>query len=77
MACSKPMLGVTSDDSSLTYLRPETAQGILQILNKLLKFPERKFHLHCPNRKSFRNEINTKDFIFRVREFEQAEMSIC
>lgn len=71
----KTFVGPLEDESSQTYLRAETCQGIfvnfLNILNsQRLKIP---FGV-CQIGKSFRNEITTKNFIFRTREFEQMEM---
>jgi glycyl-tRNA synthetase len=68
-------LGAIVDDSSLAYLRPETAQGMFvnfkNILNTYrLKLP---FGIGQMGR-SFRNEITPRNFIFRSREFEQMEM---
>jgi len=68
-------LGVTVDDSSLAYLRPETAQGIF-VSYKTVRDSSRKkppFGIGQIG-KSFRNEITPGNFIFRTREFEQMEM---
>jgi len=71
----KTFMGPVEDKASLTYLRPETCQGIyinfLNVLNSMrLKIPFGMAQIG----KSFRNEINPKNFIFRTREFEQMEM---
>jgi len=71
----KTFIGPVEDKASLTYLRPETCQGIyinfLNVLNSMrLKIPFGIAQIG----KSFRNEINPKNFIFRIREFEQMEM---
>ena len=71
----KTFIGPVEDKASLTYLRPETCQGIyinfLNVLNSMrLKIPFGIAQIG----KSFRNEINPKNFIFRTREFEQMEM---
>ncbi len=71
----KTFIGPVEDKASLTYLRPETCQGIyinfLNVLNSMrLKIPLGIAQIG----KSFRNEINPKNFIFRTREFEQMEM---
>jgi len=71
----KTFIGPVEDKASLTYLRPETCQGIyinfLNVLNSMrLKIPFGMAQIG----KSFRNEINPKNFIFRTREFEQMEM---
>jgi len=71
----KTFIGPVEDKASVTYLRPETCQGIyinfLNVLNSMrLKIPFGMAQIG----KSFRNEINPKNFIFRTREFEQMEM---
>jgi len=71
----KTFQGVTEDNKSTIYLRPETAQGIfVDFLNV-----QRSMRLKVPFGvgqvgKSFRNEITPGNFIFRVREFEQMEL---
>ena len=71
----KTFQGVTEDNKSTVYLRPETAQGIFtDFLNV-----QRSMRLKIPFGigqvgKSFRNEITPGNFIFRVREFEQMEL---
>ena len=71
----KTFQGVTEDNKSTVYLRPETAQGIFtDFLNV-----QRSMRLKVPFGigqvgKSFRNEITPGNFIFRVREFEQMEL---
>ena len=71
----KTFIGPVENKASITYLRPETCQGIyinfLNVLNSMrLKLPFGMAQIG----KSFRNEINPKNFIFRTREFEQMEM---
>ncbi|MCX6133537.1 MAG: glycine--tRNA ligase [Ignavibacteriales bacterium] len=71
----KTFVGPLEDSSSVVYLRPETAQGIfVNFLNVQsagrLKIPFGIAQIG----KAFRNEINTKNFLFRTREFEQMEM---
>ena len=71
----KTFVGSVEDETSTTYLRPETCQGIyvnfLNVLNSMrLKIPFGVAQIG----KSFRNEITPKNFIFRLREFEQMEM---
>ncbi len=71
----KTFVGPVEDESSTTYLRPETCQGIyVNFLNVMetmrLKIPFGIAQIG----KAFRNEITPKDFIFRTREFEQMEM---
>lgn len=68
-------MGSTSEDSSTIYLRPETAQGIFVNFKNILRTSRRKLPLGvCNIGKSFRNEITPGNFIFRTREFEQAEL---
>ena len=71
----KTFLGPVEDNSNSTYLRPETAQGILvnflNVKNTINKNPP--FGI-AQIGKSFRNEITTGNFIFRTREFEMMEM---
>ena len=58
-----------------TYLRPETAQGMFCDFKQVLETSRQKIPFGIAQiGKSFRNEINTKDFLFRVREFEIAEI---
>ena len=70
-------IGSTSkdDDSSLIYLRPETAQGIYVNFKNVVDSSRVKIPFGIAQvGKSFRNEITTKNFIFRSCEFEQMEM---
>lgn len=68
-------IGVIEDEKSMTYLRPETAQGMFTDFKQILETSRRKIPFGIAQiGKSFRNEINTKDFLFRVREFEIAEI---
>lgn len=71
----KTHIGATEDESSVSYLRPETAQGIFVNFKNVLD----TFHPKLPFGmaqigKAFRNEIAPRDFIFRVRELEQMEI---
>ena len=68
-------LGPVQDDSSLHYLRPETAQGIFVNYANVAASARMKppFGIGQVG-KSFRNEITPGNFIFRTREFEQMEM---
>jgi glycyl-tRNA synthetase len=71
----KTSVGAVEDSSSVSYLRPETAQGIFVNFKNVLD----SFHPKLPFGlaqigKAFRNEITPRDFIFRVREFEQMEI---
>lgn len=68
-------LGVIKDESAKTYLRPETAQGMFTNFKQILDVSRKKIPFGIAQiGKCFRNEINTKDFLFRVREFEIAEI---
>lgn len=63
------------DETSLVYLRPETAQGIFINFNNVLTTSRRKLPFGVAQiGKSFRNEVTPGNFIFRTREFEQMEM---
>jgi len=65
--------GATSDD--VVYLRPETAQGIFVNFSNVLKTSRMKIPFGIAQTgKAFRNEIVARQFIFRMREFEQMEM---
>ncbi len=68
-------VGPIADDSSISYLRPETAQGIFTNYKNVLDtfYPDLPFGL-AQQGKAFRNEISPRDFIFRSREFEQMEI---
>jgi glycyl-tRNA synthetase len=66
---------VEDDQSSLVYLRPETAQGIFINFSNVLTTSRRKLPFGIAQiGKSFRNEVTPGNFIFRTREFEQMEM---
>ena len=68
-------LGAMADTSSLTYFRPETAQGIFVNFKNVLNSTSRKLPFGIAQiGKSFRNEITAGNFIFRSREFEQMEI---
>jgi len=68
-------LGAVSDASSKIYLRPETAQGIFVNFTNVLKTSRMKIPFGIAQiGKAFRNEIVARQFIFRMREFEQMEM---
>ncbi len=68
-------VGAVQDETSVSYLRPETAGGMfVNFKNVLDTFsPKLPFGL-AQIGKAFRNEIAPRDFIFRVREFEQMEI---
>jgi glycyl-tRNA synthetase len=68
-------IGAVEDSSATVYLRPETAQGMFVNFKNVVD----SFHPKLPFGlaqigKAFRNEITPRDFIFRVREFEQMEL---
>ncbi len=69
-------LGPVSDDNSnIIFLRPETAQGIFANFKNVLQTSRVKIPFGIAQvGKAFRNEITTKNFIFRTVEFEQMEM---
>ena len=68
-------LGSVSGDSSKIYLRPETAQGIFVNYLNVQKSGRKKLPFGIAQiGKAFRNEIIARQFIFRMREFEQMEM---
>jgi glycyl-tRNA synthetase len=68
-------LGASSDSSSDLYLRPETAQGIFVNFSNVQKTGRMKIPFGIAQTgKAFRNEIVARQFIFRMREFEQMEM---
>ena len=66
---------ITYEPSSVSYLRPETAQGIFTNYKNVVDsfYPDMPFGL-AQQGKAFRNEISPRDFIFRSREFEQMEI---
>jgi len=68
-------LGSVSGDSDKIYLRPETAQGIFVNFLNVQKTGRMKIPFGIAQTgKAFRNEIVARQFIFRMREFEQMEM---
>jgi len=68
-------MGANVDDSMTLFLRPETAQGIFANFRNVLDTTRIKIPFGIAQiGKSFRNEVTTKAFIFRTREFEQAEL---
>jgi glycyl-tRNA synthetase len=71
----KTSVGPVEDSSSVVYLRPETAQGIFVNFLNVQSASRQKLPFGIAQiGKAFRNEINTKNFLFRTREFEQMEM---
>ena len=68
-------IGPVKEEGSTVYLRPETAQGIFLNFKNYLQFSRKRPPFGIAQiGKSFRNEITTGNFIFRMREFEQMEM---
>ncbi len=71
----KTQMGATADAASDLYLRPETAQGIFVNFLNVQKTARMKIPFGIAQiGKAFRNEIVARQFIFRMREFEQMEM---
>lgn len=71
----KTQMGAVAEEASDVYLRPETAQGIyVNFLNVLNTSRQRPPFGIAQIGKAFRNEITPRNFTFRTREFEQAEM---
>lgn len=68
-------VGPVADDKSISYLRPETAQGIFTNYKNVVDafYPDLPFGI-AQQGKAFRNEISPRDFVFRSREFEQMEI---
>jgi glycyl-tRNA synthetase len=68
-------IGSVADESDTIYLRPETAQGIFVNFLNVQKTGRMKIPFGIAQTgKAFRNEIVARQFIFRMREFEQMEM---
>ena len=71
----KTTMGPVEDAENAVYLRPETAQGMFVDFPIVQQVSRRKVPFGIAQiGKSFRNEITTGNFIFRLREFEQMEM---
>ena len=71
----KTTVGPVDNAENLAYLRPETAQAIFTQFKNVVDSTSRKLPFGIAQiGKSFRNEITPRNFIFRVREFEQAEL---
>lgn len=71
----KTFLGITDDSKTEIYLRPETAQGIFTNFKNVQRTTRKRIPFGIAQiGKSFRNEITPGNFIFRTREFEQAEL---
>ena len=71
----KTTVGPVEDEGAVSYLRPETAQGIFTNFRNVVAsfYPDLPFGI-AQTGKAFRNEISPRDFIFRSREFEQMEI---
>jgi glycyl-tRNA synthetase len=68
-------VGAATDESSIAYLRPETAQSIFVQFKSILEVSRKKLPFGIAQiGKAFRNEINPRNFTFRSREFEQMEL---
>lgn len=71
----KTNIGPVDDGENFAYLRAETAQGTYLNFKNVLNATSRKLPFGIAQHgKSFRNEITPRNFLFRQREFEQAEM---
>ncbi len=71
----KTFIGPVESNDNAVYLRPETAQGIFVNFLNVQTASRQKLPFGIAQiGKAFRNEINTKNFLFRTREFEQMEM---
>ncbi len=71
----KTFMGPVEDDAATVYLRPETAQGIYVNFQNVQGTARQRVPFGIAQiGKAFRNEITPGNFIFRTREFEQAEM---
>lgn len=71
----KTWVGPVEDDSAVAYLRPETAGSIFTNYKNVMDSMHPKLPFGIAQiGKAFRNEIAPRDFLFRVREFEQMEM---
>lgn len=71
----KTWIGALENDSSIAYLRPETAGSIFTNYENVRETMRSKIPFGIGQiGKAFRNEISPRDFIFRVRELEQMEM---
>ena len=68
-------IGPVQDSDSFAYLRPETAQSIFTNFRNILDSTNRSLPFGVAQiGKAFRNEITPRNFVFRVREFEQMEL---
>ncbi len=71
----KTHVGAGQDSAAVSYLRPETAQGMFVNFKNIIdsQHPKLPFGM-AQIGKAFRNEIAPRDFLFRTREFEQMEI---
>ncbi len=68
-------IGTLENENATVYLRPETAQGIFVNFKRVLKISRKKLPFGIAQiGKVFRNEISPRNFVFRCREFSQAEL---
>lgn len=71
----KTQVGASEDKSAITYLRPETAQSIFVNFKNVISTTRIKIPFGIAQiGKAFRNEITPKQFLFRIREFDQMEL---
>ena len=71
----RTFMGPVEDEAAVTYLRPETAQGIFVNFDNVLQSMRLKLPFGVAQiGKAFRNEITPGNFVFRTREFEQMEI---
>ncbi|MFQ5947989.1 MAG: glycine--tRNA ligase [Acidimicrobiia bacterium] len=71
----KTFMGPVEDESSIVYLRPETAQGIFVNFGSVQRSARMRLPFGIAQvGKAFRNEITPGQFVFRTREFEQMEL---
>ncbi len=71
----RTFMGPVEDEAAVTYLRPETAQGIFVNFDNVLQAMRLKLPFGIAQiGKAFRNEITPGNFTFRTREFEQMEI---
>ncbi len=71
----KTSVGPVEDNDSFAYLRPETAQNIFTNFKNVIDSTSKQLPFGIAQiGKAFRNEITPRNFIFRVREFEQMEL---
>ncbi|MFH1759229.1 MAG: glycine--tRNA ligase [Patescibacteria group bacterium] len=71
----KTFIGPVEDQSSVAYLRPETAQGMFVNYENILNTTRKQLPFGVAQiGKAFRNEITPGNFVFRTREFEQMEI---